>query len=160
MFAPDRSQPARGLYDPYFEHDGCGIGFVTHVKGAKSHQIIQKGLSILKNLEHRGACGCDAETGDGAGILIQMPHDFFRAAAHDARLFLPSPGEYGTGLVFLPTDPAARQFCEETLEAIIRDEQQLRLGWRDVPTCPEAIGEQARPDFYRARPQNARSDAV
>jgi len=143
FFTADESS-VKGLYDPRYEHDACGIGFVANIRGAKSHQIIEMGLKILLNLRHRGACGCDAETGDGAGLLIQMPNDFMRTAAASAGVFLPAAGDYGTGLVFLPRDPAARKACIETLEQIVRDEQQLLLGWRDVPVNSKAIGDVAR----------------
>src|SRR5687767_12770890 len=90
----------QGLYDPAFEHDACGVGFVVDIKGRKSHQILQQGLQILTNLDHRGACGAEVNTGDGAGVLLQMPHKFLEAAAKKARITLPSADEYGCGLVF------------------------------------------------------------
>src|SRR5881397_2630511 len=105
--------PKQGLYDPWFEHDACGVGFVVNVKGRKSHGIIQQALQILRNLDHRGACGCEANTGDGAGILLQMPHDFLKLAAEQAGVPLPGPAEYGVGMVFLPPDPLERRGCEE-----------------------------------------------
>src|SRR4051794_30238606 len=103
----------QGLYDPWFEHEACGVGFVVNVKGRKSHEIIRQGLSILINLNHRGACGCEANTGDGAGILLQMPHAFFEEACRDVRINLPGPGEYGAGMVFLPQNPSERKNCEQ-----------------------------------------------
>src|SRR5215472_1579536 len=103
----------QGLYDPQFEHEACGVGFVVNIKGRKSHAIIQQALEVLFNLDHRGACGCEANTGDGAGILIQPPHDFFKLVAKEARLKLPKPGEYGVGMVFMPHDPAERAECEK-----------------------------------------------
>ena len=117
---PPRQQ---GLYDPWFEHEACGVGFVVDVKGRKSHQIIRQGLSILINLNHRGACGCETNTGDGAGILIQMPHTFLKEACRDARVKLPGRGEYGAGLVFLPQEPGERQRCERLFQAM----ENLRL---------------------------------
>src|SRR5512138_1249831 len=87
----------QGLYDPSFEHESCGVGFVVNIKGAKSHQIIQQGLQILLNLDHRGACGCEYNTGDGAGILIQMPHEFLRLVSREAGVTLPGPNEYAVG---------------------------------------------------------------
>ncbi len=143
MFYFDDSAQPHGLYDPRYEHDSCGVGFVANIAGVKTHDIIQKGLKILQNLEHRGACGCDPETGDGAGILIQMPHEFMRLAAFRAGVMLPALGEYGTGLVFLPKEDTSRRRCEEILERTIREERQLFLGWRDVPTNPNALGRQA-----------------
>src|SRR5215472_8557133 len=94
--------PKQGLYDPQFEHEACGVGFVVNIKGRKSHSIIQQALQVLLNLDHRGACGCEANTGDGAGILIQPPHHFLKLVAKEARINLPSPGGYAVGMVFLP----------------------------------------------------------
>jgi len=136
--------PKQGLYDPRFEKDGCGIGFVVNIKGHKSHQIVEQGLQVLKNLYHRGAQGCDPCTGDGAGMLLQMPHEFLARACDDINLRLPGPGEYGVGMVFLPRDPLQRRQCEVLFERVIQEEGQRLLGWRDVPTKPEHIGEQAR----------------
>ncbi|MHC1765741.1 MAG: glutamate synthase large subunit [Verrucomicrobiia bacterium] len=136
--------PKQGLYDPFFEHDACGVGFVVNVKGSKSHEIIRHGLRILINLNHRGACGCETNTGDGAGILIQMPHAFFDEACRDARIPLPGPGEYGAGMVFLPQKPTDRQNCEQLLEKIIAEEGQKLLGWRMVPTINMSLGGTAR----------------
>ena len=110
---------AQGLYDPRHEHDACGMGFIVNLKGEKSHGIVEKGLQILKNLEHRGACGCDPETGDGAGILIQIPHEFF---ARELPFALPAPGQYGVGMMFLPVEPQQRLLCEGVVERIARDE--------------------------------------
>src|SRR5580704_17936180 len=96
----------QGLYDPQFEHDACGVGFVVNIKGAKSHKIIRDALTILLNLNHRGACGCEANTGDGAGILMQTPHGFFKEVCRKEKIKLPAgPGEYGVAMVFLPRDP-------------------------------------------------------
>src|SRR5690348_4705479 len=123
--------PARqGLYDPALEHDACGVGFVVHLRGEKSHEIVRSGLEILVNLTHRGACGCDPLTGDGAGILTQIPHDFFRSAAEKLGFELPAAGEYGVGTVFLPPDEAQREFCVRRLEEAIAAEGQTLLGWR------------------------------
>ncbi len=100
--------PAQGLYDPGHEHDACGIGFVADTSGHKSHDIVLKGVQILINLTHRGACGCDPQTGDGAGILIQIPHKFFQRECSALGFELPRPGEYGVGMAFLPVDPHER----------------------------------------------------
>src|SRR6201988_2696401 len=116
--------PKQGLYDPRFEHDACGVGFVVHIKGEKSHEIVEQALTVLENLEHRGACGCEENTGDGAGILLQMPHRFFAKQTALLGIPLPSPGDYGVGVVFLPQDQAARERCEKTFEKIVRDEGQ------------------------------------
>ncbi|MFM7503578.1 MAG: glutamate synthase subunit alpha, partial [Betaproteobacteria bacterium] len=124
---------AQGLYDPSREHDACGVGFVAHIKGQKSHRIVEQGLQILGNLDHRGAVGADPLMGDGAGILIQMPDQFFREEMAKQSVMLPPAGEYGVGMIFLPKEPASRLACEQELERAIRAEGQLLLGWRDVP---------------------------
>lgn len=136
--------PRQGLYDPQYEHDACGVGFVVDVKGRKSHDIVRRGIQILVNLEHRGACGCEKNTGDGAGILMQMPHRFLAKAAAEAGVRLPDVGGYGAGLVFLPTDAAERRRCEEVFERVINEEGQRLLGWRDVPADPSTLGPTAR----------------
>jgi len=134
----------QGLYDPWYEHDACGVGFVVDLKGRKAHAIVQKALQVLVNLKHRGACGCEKNTGDGAGILLQTPHGFLEQECQRLGFNLPGPGEYGVGLVFLPTDPGERQHCEQLFEQIIREEGQQVLGWRDVPTRNEKLGATAR----------------
>nr|MBI3614330.1 glutamate synthase subunit alpha [Nitrospirota bacterium] len=136
--------PKQGLYDPRNEKDGCGIGFVASIKGHKSHSIVKQGLQVLENLYHRGAQGCDPCTGDGAGILLQIPHEFLRRAAADVGVTLPGSGEYGVGMVFLPPDAAARRQCEGLVEKVIAEEKTRLLGWRDVPVKSDAIGVQAR----------------
>ena len=137
--------PAKqGLYDPQNEHDACGIGFVVNSRGEQSHEIISKGLQILINLAHRGACGCDPETGDGAGILIQIPHKFFARECETLGFTLPPPGEYGVGMVFLPVEPSHRLIAEGILERIAREEGLTVLGWRDTPVNVDAIGRVAR----------------
>ncbi len=145
-FYPDK----QGLYDPQFEHDSCGVGFIAHLKGKKSHAVIKSGIEILENLTHRGACGCDPETGDGAGILIQMPDAFFRKECEKINIELPPFGEYGAGIVFLPPNRVDRNTIEEWIEHIIREEGQRFLGWRDVPHDSNMIGRVARsvePEF-------------
>lgn len=122
-----------GLYDPRNEHDACGVGFVAHIKGAKAHHIVQQGLKILENLDHRGAVGADPLMGDGAGILIQVPDDFYRAEMAAQGITLPPPGEYGVGMIFLPKEHASRLACEQELERAVKAEGQVLLGWRDVP---------------------------
>src|SRR2546427_942326 len=111
--------PAQGLYDPMHEHDACGIGFVADMSGHKSHDIVLKGIQILENLVHRGACGCDPQTGDGAGILIQIPHAFFDRECKSLGISLPAPGDYGVGMIFLPVDRHERLLCEGILEKIV-----------------------------------------
>nr|MBA2252191.1 glutamate synthase subunit alpha [Nitrospirales bacterium] len=134
----------QGLYDPEFEKDGCGIGFVADLKGHKSHTIVQQGLEVLDNLAHRGAQGCDPCTGDGAGILFQVPHEFLRRAAAEVKVTLPNAGAYGVGMVFLPQHPEWRRRCEAMFEHVIAEEGLQLLGWRDVPVNSDAIGVQAR----------------
>ena len=143
MRVPDPSTP-RGLYDPAFEHDACGVGFICKIDGTPSHDIVHRGLDILFNLDHRGACGCDERTGDGAGILIQVPHAFFKKQSGDLGIRLPEPGAYGVGMVFLPKDRAGQRFCKQHIEAIARAEGQQVLGWRRVPTRNRKIGAAAR----------------
>jgi len=133
-----------GLYDPAQERDACGVGFVVNMHGEKSHQIVRSGLEILCHLTHRGATGCDPLTGDGAGILTQIPHDFFVAECAKLDIELPPPGEYGVGMVFLPPDPTERQACQNRLDDLIAAEGQRLLGWRDVPIDNAHIGQTAR----------------
>jgi glutamate synthase domain-containing protein 2/glutamate synthase domain-containing protein 1/glutamate synthase domain-containing protein 3 len=143
--APDHSeQPidiaaaaAGGLYDPANEHDACGVGFVAHIKGQRAHDIVSQGLKILENLDHRGAVGADKLMGDGAGILIQIPDEYYRADMAAQGIELPPPGEYGVGMVFLPKEHASRLACEQELERAVRAEGQAVLGWRDVPVDRE-----------------------
>jgi glutamate synthase (NADPH/NADH) large chain len=134
--AVQRQRPpaAQGLYDPANEHDACGLGFIVHIKGEKSHAIVTQGLAILKNLTHRGATGADPLQGDGAGIMIQLPDAFLRKACGQRGLTLPAVGRYGVGMVFLPKEPASRMACEQEIERAITGEGQVLLGWRDVPT--------------------------
>jgi glutamate synthase (ferredoxin) len=137
-------QNRRGLYDPSQEHDACGVGFVVQMKGRTSHAIVTQALSILKNLEHRGACGCEENTGDGAGILIQTPHAFFAKECAKLGIALPPRSHYGAGLVFLPRDPAQAQRSQQIFEQIVAEEGQTVLGWRDVPTDMSSLGPTAR----------------
>lgn len=122
-----------GLYSPGQEHDACGVGFVAHIKGEKSHAIVQQGLKILENLDHRGAVGADKLMGDGAGILIQLPDALYREEMAKQGVELPPPGEYGVGMIFLPKEHASRLACEQEMERAIKAEGQVLLGWRDVP---------------------------
>ena len=132
--SPQALAAAAGLYRADLEHDACGVGFVAHIKGQKSHGIVEQGLLILKNLDHRGAVGADALMGDGAGILIQIPHAYFAEEMARQGVILPPPGEYGVGMVFLPKEHASRMACERALERAVQAEGQVVLGWRDVPT--------------------------
>jgi glutamate synthase (NADPH/NADH) large chain len=138
MLNPSLLRPEQqGLYDPRNEHDACGVGFVAHIKGLRAHSIVQQGLKILENLDHRGAVGADALMGDGAGILIQIPDAFYRAEMAKQEIKLPPEGEYGVGMVFLPKESASRLACEQELERTVRIEGQVILGWRDVPVDSE-----------------------
>lgn len=134
----------QGLYDPRFEHDSCGVGFVCNIKGKKSNQIVKQGIKVLHRLAHRGAVGADPETGDGAGILIQIPHDFLKAQCSNANIFLPDLGRYGAGMVFLPQNEKERDFCISVFEKIINQEGQQLLGWRNVPLNNSIIGKTAQ----------------
>ena len=137
--------PARqGLYDPRHEHDACGVGFIVHIKGHKSHAIVNQGLDLLTNLTHRGAVGADPYAGDGAGILIQMPDAFLRAECEKQGLSLPTEGDYAVGMVFLPRDASDRTRCETLFAEIIAQEKALLLGWRDVPVDNHDLGESAK----------------
>src|SRR5256885_4116834 len=121
--------PEQGLYNPENERDACGVGFVVNLKGKKSHQIVKQALQVLKNLDHRGACGCEVNTGDGAGILLQIPHKFMVEATKRSRFDLPAPGQYGCGLVFLPRNQTLRRRLEERFRVIVEAEGQTVLGW-------------------------------
>jgi glutamate synthase domain-containing protein 2/glutamate synthase domain-containing protein 1/glutamate synthase domain-containing protein 3 len=137
--------PAKqGLYDPRFEHDACGVGFVVNIKGEKSREIVEWALTVLENLDHRGACGCEENTGDGAGILMQVPHAFFSEACEGLGFQLPDAGEYGVGIVFLPDHREQRRRFEKTIEQMVVAEGQRVLGWRKVPTDNLYLGETAK----------------
>jgi glutamate synthase (NADPH/NADH) large chain len=140
-----RGPRTRGLHDPRAERDACGVGFVVNVKGERSHDIVEKGLAVLRNLTHRGACGCDPLTGDGAGILVQVPDEFFRRECKAAKMpALPAPGTYGVGMVFLPAEVRQKNECERIVEKVIREEGQKLVGWRHVPVDAQAPGLVAR----------------
>ncbi|MBD2325670.1 glutamate synthase large subunit [Alkalinema sp. FACHB-956] len=134
----------QGLYDPQFEHDACGVGFVVHMKGQRSHDIVQQALTILVNLEHRGACGAEINTGDGAGILTQIPHTFLHKVASATQIALPDPGQYGVGMIYGSPDPVQRAAGRQAFEQIVQEEGQTVLGWRDVPTDNSALGDTAK----------------
>ena len=135
----------QGLYSPAHEHDSCGIGFICNIDNSKSHAIIEQGLAILKNLEHRGAVGADPKAGDGCGILIQMPHAFLGAMAAEAGFELPTGGHYGVGNLFLPTDRSRRDKAVALIEQVIEEEGQHFLGWRELPVDNTDLGESVRP---------------
>ncbi|MGQ9592110.1 MAG: hypothetical protein ACUVYA_17660, partial [Planctomycetota bacterium] len=132
-----RAPEKQGLYDPAYEHESCGVGFVVHTKGRKSHDIVRMALDVLLNMRHRGACGCDPRTGDGAGILTQVPHRFLREVCAQVDIDLPDPGEYAVGNVFFPRDPSLRRCAQAAFERVVAREGQRLLGWRDVPTAAD-----------------------
>ena len=134
----------QGLYNTRNEKDACGVGFVAHIKGKKSHEIVQKGLELLTNLTHRGATGYDPKLGDGAGLLMQMPDAFMRKEAAKLNINLPDAGQYAVGNVFLPQTAKNREACEALITQIIAEENQTFLGWRDVPVDNSNIAQAAR----------------
>ncbi len=143
----------QGLYDPANEHDACGVGFLVHLKGKKSHKIVQDGVKALINLNHRGACGCEVNTGDGAGVLIQLPHEFFLRVTAPLGFELPEPGRYGAGTLFLPKVEASKAEGKRLFEQIVADEGQKFLGWRPLPTENSSLGQTAldvEPDMEQA----------
>ncbi|HEY4382770.1 MAG TPA: glutamate synthase large subunit [Acidobacteriaceae bacterium] len=155
----------QGLYHPQNEHDACGMGLVASIRGEKTHELIEKGLEVLINLTHRGAAGCDPETGDGAGILIQIPHDFFVPECAKLGMKLGEPGEYAVAMVFLPVDKHSRLKCEGVLERMAKAEGLNVLGWRDTPVNGDLIGREARASqpyieqFFVGRPKGMDEDA-
>src|SRR6267142_3049728 len=137
--------PAEGLYDPSLEKDSCGVGFIANIKGKKSHQIVDDAINILCNLEHRGAVGADPRAGDGAGILVQIPHGFFARKAAEIGFQLPQPGEYAIGALFMPRDTAWRNVIKSIIAEQIKAEGLMLLGWRDVPTDNASLGVTVKP---------------
>ncbi|MDX2214393.1 MAG: glutamate synthase large subunit [Oculatellaceae cyanobacterium bins.114] len=136
--------PKQGLYDPQFEHDACGVGFIVHMKGQASHEIVEQALTILLNIDHRGACGAEINTGDGAGILIQIPHKFLQKVAAAENIALPEAGQYGVGMIYGSPDPVRREKSRWLFEQIVAEEGQKVLGWRDVPTDNSSLGDTAK----------------
>src|SRR4051812_24587600 len=137
--------PAEGMYDLSQEKDSCGVGFIANIKGRKSHQIVSDALDILCNLEHRGAVGADPRAGDGAGILVQIPHPFFERKAAEIGFQLPEPGDYAIGALFMPRETAWRNVIKSIIAEQIRDEGLMLLGWREVPTDNSSLGETVKP---------------
>jgi glutamate synthase domain-containing protein 2/glutamate synthase domain-containing protein 1/glutamate synthase domain-containing protein 3 len=144
QFRPFGPPPKQGLYDPQFEKDACGVGFVVNIKGERSHSVVRQAMTVLVNLNHRGACGCEPNTGDGAGITLQLPHDFLTGAMAEQGVTLPEPGAYGVGMLFLPKDAALRASFEARFAAIAAEEGQNVIGWRTVPTDNSLLGETAK----------------
>ncbi len=143
----------QGLYDPQYEHDACGVGFLVHLKGQRSHKLIRDGITALNNLNHRGACGCEENTGDGAGILIQIPHEFLLKECAPLGIKLPEPEQYGVGTLFMPRDEKSQKAGKKLFERIVKDEGQEFLGWRPVPTDNSSLGQSAldvEPDMEQA----------
>ncbi len=136
----NNQQGKQGLYDPQFEHDSCGVGFIVNMKGKQSHEIVEQALTILVNLDHRGACGCEANTGDGAGILIQIPHKFCQKIAQECQIELPELGNYGVGMVYTSPDQATSKQSQEIFQRIASEEGQQILGWREIPTDNSSLG--------------------
>src|ERR1700732_3821397 len=134
-----------GLFDPAQEKASCGVGFIADIKGRKSHKIVEDALTILVNLEHRGAGGADPRAGDGAGILVQTPHKFFAKKAAELGFKLPAPGHYAVGALFLPHDDAWRAEITDTYAAVVAQEGMEVLGWRDIPTDNSTLGETVKP---------------
>ncbi len=154
----------QGLYDPRFEHDSCGIGFVVNIGGDKSHEIVRQALQVLVHLDHRGARGSEPDTGDGAGILLQLPHAFLTEECSEEFIRLPEPGDYGVGMVFLPQDAGERHRCETIIEQVVAEEKLSFLGWRNVPTNNSTLGRGARRlepvirQFFVGRSEDLRSE--
>jgi len=132
--------PAQGLYDPRFEHDACGVGFICHIKGQASHQVVSDALRMLENMNHRGACGCESDSGDGAGVLVRTPDAFLRRETKKLGINLPPQGQYATGMIFLPQDMVARHECERVFEQVVSEYGMVVLGWRDVPVDHRFVG--------------------
>jgi len=141
----DWRPPAEGLYDLSMEKDSCGVGFIANIKGKKSHQIVSDAISILCNLEHRGAVGADPRAGDGAGILVQIPHAFFVRKAAEIGFQLPEPGHYAIGALFMPKETAWRKVIQSIIAEQIKEEGLILLGWRDVPSDNASLGVTVKP---------------
>ena len=139
-----KARQAAGLYDPRFEHDACGVGFVANIKGVRSHGIVRQGLEVLEKMKHRGACGCENNTGDGSGILLQIPDRFLRKVCVERDIELPGQGEYAVGMAFMPPDISQRRAIEDICRQMVQAEGQKFLGLRKVPTCNDSLGKTAK----------------
>src|SRR5690606_9833468 len=154
-----------GLYCSDFEHDACGVGFIANLKGNKTHTQVRDALTMLENMEHRGACGCDPESGDGAGIMIQLPHEFLWEECISLGIQLSEPGYYGTGMAFLPKKAEANRICRQLIEQAAEERGMAFLGFRPVPVNPEGIGSTAlsvEPEivqFFVSRPEGITNTA-
>jgi len=137
------ASPSKGLYVPQMEKDSCGTGLIANLDGEKTHQLVEDALTMLQNMEHRGACGCEPNTGDGAGILVQTPHEFFHKKCKELGFSLPEFGEYGVGVIFLPNDKSLRTQCKVLLDDYIDEMGFKLLGYRKVPTDGEDLGDSA-----------------
>src|SRR5882757_5779985 len=131
---------AQGLYLPEYEHDACGVGFICHIKGKASNKIVADALTMLERMNHRGGCGCDPDSGDGAGILVKLPDKFLRREMKKQGVTLPREGQYGVAQIFLPKDVVSRNICIDIIEDIVASYEMKILGWRDVPTNPKFVG--------------------
>src|SRR5215510_15866880 len=157
--------PAQGLYDPLLEKDSCGVGFIANIKNRKSHQLVEDALALVLNLEHRGAVGADPRAGDGAGILVQIPHKFFAKAAAAVGIDLPAPGHYAVGYVFMPRDPEWRQVILDIYRDTVAKEGLTLLGWRNVPTDNASLGQMVLPtepvhmQLFIGRPKEIASES-
>ena len=138
-----KTSPSKGLYVPQMEKDSCGTGLIANLDGVKTHQLVEDALTMLQNMEHRGACGCEPNTGDGAGILVQTPHEFFQKKCTELGFSLPDFGEYGVGVLFLPNDKSLRTQCKVLLDDYIDEMGFELLGYRKVPTDGEDLGDSA-----------------
>ena len=139
-----KAMQTAGLYDPRFEHDSCGVGFVANIKGIRSHEIVRQGLEVLEKMKHRGACGCEDNTGDGSGILVQIPDRFLRKACEEKDIELPAQGQYAVGMAFMPPDISQRRAIEDICRQMVQAEGQKFLGLRKVPTCNDSLGKTAK----------------
>ena len=154
------SEKKQGLYRESFEHDACGVGYICDIKGKKSHQIVSDALTILENMEHRGACGCDPDSGDGAGLLVQIPHDFFVSECSKLSVNLPKAGDYGVGMLFFPKKLTVKEACRKAILKAAEKSGIKILGFRKVPVVTAGIGETAlsmEPDMeqlFVARPEH------
>jgi glutamate synthase (ferredoxin) len=142
--SPAGLPPAQGLYDPRNEHDNCGVGFLCHLKGKKSHKIVSDAILMVRNMDHRGGCGCDPNTGDGAGVFLQLPHKFFVKVAPQCGITLPAEGDYAVGMLYLPSDKAERRKVEKVYEKTVTEEGFTILGWRDLPVVNSELGKASR----------------